>query len=289
MQRTTRKPYTYKRAALLLLVLPIRIDSRRNTPTLYTLSSVPYRPRIPTPRKDNQRATYTPQPFAPSTGQALHSSSCVLSCLLSCTHTTNAATLSRFTLGRIATNAANGSTTKRQPLHLTHSPTIQRRKASRNHCRLLRQPGQFRPAEHKAARLAAALATICPPGPYQPPQRAPTGQHFPLSCRIFADDPPQRAPALLRACLHIYARMYEFLHIRNENYIPYSTCTRKPLILPGFKARDLCTRRQKLFTLGNRARNPLILPGLRTLHKQPIFAFLTIYRYINSNLCRSML
>lgn len=82
----------------------------------------------------------------PSTGQALHFSSCVLSCLLSCLHTTNAATLARFTLGRIATNAH----TIRQHLQPTpptvqpHNasrctwhipPTIQRRKACRNHCR----------------------------------------------------------------------------------------------------------------------------------------------------------
>ena len=61
-QRIAWKPHTYKRAALLLLVLPIRIDSRHNTPQMHTLY-------------------------------------CVLSCLLSCTHTTNAAPLARFTLG----------------------------------------------------------------------------------------------------------------------------------------------------------------------------------------------
>ena len=149
---------------------------------------------------------------------------CLLSCFLSCTHTTNAATLARFTLGRIATNAhtirqhlqptpgrvtlanvqtvsestckrelhafphitpincrhakqraasfrrrstqptkreqttnaANGSTVTGKPLHLTHSPTIRRRQASRNHCRQFRQPG-----------------------PYQPPTFAPTGQPLP--------------------------------------------------------------------------------------------------------------
>ena len=58
MQRTTWKPYTYKRAALLLLVLALHIASRRNTPTLYTLSSLPYRPRVPTPRKESPRATH---------------------------------------------------------------------------------------------------------------------------------------------------------------------------------------------------------------------------------------
>ena len=94
----------------------------------------------------------------------------------------------------LATNAVNGSTTKRQPQHLTHSPTIQRRRASRSHCRQFRQPGLFRPdspqwiaqtvndrqpAERNSARLAAALATLHRPGPYQSPQFAPTGQHSP--------------------------------------------------------------------------------------------------------------
>lgn len=65
MQRITWKHHTYKRATLLLLALALRIDSRRATPTLYTVSSVPYRPRIPTPRKENQHATYTPQISAP--------------------------------------------------------------------------------------------------------------------------------------------------------------------------------------------------------------------------------
>lgn len=45
---------------------------------------------------------------------------------------------------------------KTLPPCLTHSPTIQRRKAGRNHCRQFRQPG-----------------------PNQPPQFAPTGQRFP--------------------------------------------------------------------------------------------------------------
>lgn len=98
-----------------------------------------------------------------------------------------------------------------------------------------------------------------------------------------------RAPALLRARLHIYTRMYEFLHIRNENYIPYSTCTRKALILLAFKARALCNRRKKVFTLGKSARKALIFLRLRALHNQPIYAFLTIYHYINSNLCGSRL
>ena len=159
----------------------------------------------------------------------------------------------------IATNAANVSTMTGQPMHLTHSPTIRRRQARRNHYRQFRQPGQFRPAfpqriaqtvngrqpaEHKAARLAAALATIRQPGPYQPPQFAPTREHFPAFRRIFADDPPQCAPEFLRACLHKYARLYEFLHNRNEIYIPYSTCARKALILPAFKTCTLCIRRK---------------------------------------------
>lgn len=255
MQRTTWKPHTNKRATLLLLVLALHIDRRRNTPTPYTLSSVPYRPRIPTPRKDNQRATYTPQLFAPSTGRTLHFFSCVVSCLLSCTHSTDAAILARFTLEGLQPTRIHSTSTCNQrrqrfnceppPLLLTTPPTIQSRKASRNHCRQFRHPGLFRPAfpqwiaptvnerppaEHEAARLAAALATIRPPEPNQPPPFAPTGQRFPAFRRIFADDPPQRAPALLRACLHIYARMHEFLHIRNENYIPYSTNARKALI-----------------------------------------------------------
>lgn len=44
------------------------------------------------------------------------------------------------------------------PLHLTHSPTIRRRKARRNAVRQFRHPV-----------------------PYQPPQFAPTGQRFPAS------------------------------------------------------------------------------------------------------------
>ena len=107
--------------------------------------------------------------------------------------------------------------------------------------------------------------------------------------RIFADDPPQCAPEFLRACLHKYARLYEFLHIRNENYIPYSTNARKALILLDFKTRALCIRQQKVFTLENRARKALIFLRLRALHNQPICAFLTIYHYINSNLCGNML
>lgn len=173
MQRVTQSRNAYKRAALLLLVLPIRIDSRRNTPTLHALSSVPYRPRIQTPCKNNQRATHTQQLFAPSTGQALH---------------------------------------------LTIPPAIQRHKASRNHCRQFRQPGQLRPAspqriaqtindrqpaEHKAARLAAALATIRPPGPYQPPQFAPTGQRFPLSAGYLRTIPATRAGILARLLAYL--------------------------------------------------------------------------------------
>ena len=95
------------------------------------------------------------------------------------------------------------------------------------------------------------------------------GNISPLFRRIFADDPPKRAPALLHARLHIYARMYEYLHIRNENYIPYTTKAPKPLILPGFKALVLCIRRQKVFTLENSARKPLIYLHLRALHNQP--------------------
>lgn len=273
MQRITWKPHTYKRATFLLLVLPIRIDSRRNVPTPYTLSSVPYRARIPTPRKYNQRATHAPQISAPLQARRCTS---LLACFPACYPAHIPPTPQRLHgllwedrsqrahhPPTLATNAANGSTTKRQPPHLARSPTIWRRKASRSHCRQFRQPGLFRPAfpqrfaptinnrqpaEHKAARLASALATIRQPGPYQPPQLAPNGQRSPLFRRIFADDPPQRAPALLRTCLHIYARMYEFLHIRNENYIPYSTNARKALILPGFKACILYTRRKKVFT-----------------------------------------
>lgn len=81
MQRITWEPHTYKRAALLLLVLALHIDSRRKTPTPHTLSSVPYMPRIPTPRKDNQRATHTPQLFAPL--QAMHCIS-FLACFPAC-------------------------------------------------------------------------------------------------------------------------------------------------------------------------------------------------------------
>lgn len=60
--------------------------------------------------------------------------------------------------GRIATTRTQsaGACNQRQALHLTHSPTIQRRKASRNYCRQFRQPG-----------------------PNQPPQLAPIGQRFP--------------------------------------------------------------------------------------------------------------
>lgn len=198
----------------------------------------------------------------------MHTLYCVFSCLLSCTHTANTATLSRFTLEGLQPTCILSASTcnQRQPLHLKILPTIQRRKASRNHCRQFRQPG-----------------------PNQPPQLAPTGQRSPLFRRIFADDPPQRAPAFLRACLHKYARLYEFLHIRNENYIPYSTNARKALISLAFKACTLCIRRQKVFTLENRARKALIFLRLRALHNQPICAKMTIYQYINSNLCGSML
>lgn len=141
----------------------------------------------------------------PSTGQALHFSSCVLSCLLSCTHTANTATLSRFTLEGLQPTCILSASTCNQrrqrfnretlPPCLTHSPTIRRHKAIRNHCRQFRQPGLFRPdspqriaqtvndrqpAERNAARLAEALATIRRPGPYQPPQFAPIGQRFPV-------------------------------------------------------------------------------------------------------------
>ena len=147
MQRITWKPHTYKRATFLLLVLPIRIDSRRNVPTPYTLSSVPYRARIPTPRKYNQRATHAPQISAPL--QARRCTSFLArfpACYPACTQPTQR---------EQTTNVASGSTAKRQPLNMKHSPTIQRRKASRIHCRQFRQPG-----------------------PHQPPQFTPTGQRF---------------------------------------------------------------------------------------------------------------
>lgn len=173
---------------MLLHMLALRIDSRRNTPTLHTLS-------------------------------------CVLSCLLSCTHTANTATLSRFTLEGLQPTCILSASTCNQrrqrfnretlPPCLTHSPTIRRHKAIRNHCRQFRQPGLFRPdspqwiaqtvndrqpAEHKAARLAAALATICPPGPYQPTQFARAGQRFPaFPPDICGRSAPARAGILARS------------------------------------------------------------------------------------------
>lgn len=89
MQRIMRNPHTYKRAALPLIVLALHIDSRRNTPTLHALSSVPYRPRMPTPRKDNQRATYTPQLFAPLQARRCTSFlACFPACYPACTQPT---------------------------------------------------------------------------------------------------------------------------------------------------------------------------------------------------------
>ena len=144
-QRIAWKPHTYKRAALLLIVLALHIDSRRNTPTLYTLSSVTYRPRIPTPHKESQRAMYTPQIPAPL--QARRCTFFLCAFLLDILHTyhqrRNACTVYS---GRIA---ASAHTIRRrlqptpptvQPHNASRctwhiSPTIQRRKASRNHCR----------------------------------------------------------------------------------------------------------------------------------------------------------
>ena len=191
------------------------------------------------------------------------------------------------------TNATRAYNKRRQRFNcktpaaaLTHSPTIRRRQARRNHYRQFRQPGPFRPVFPQ--RIAQTVN--------DPPAWTVSAAAIRDNWATFPAFPPDicgrsrpRAPALLRACLHKYARLYEFLHICNENYIPYSTNARKALILLAFKACTLCIRRQKVFTLVKCARKALILLHLRTLHKQPICAKMTIYQYINFNLCGSML
>ena len=120
IQRMTWKPHTYKRAALLLIVLALHIDSRRNAPTPYTLSSVTYRPRIPTPCKDNQRATHTPQIPAPLQARRCTSLlACFPACYPACIQPTEQRlhglpwkdrNRRAYHPPTLATNAANGST-----------------------------------------------------------------------------------------------------------------------------------------------------------------------------------
>lgn len=168
MQRITWKPHTYKRAALLLFVLALRIDSRRDAPTLHTLASVPYSPRIQTPHKESkpQRIRRYNSPGPVQAGRSRFPS-CLLSCLLSYMHTTN---------------AANGSTVAGQPQHLTHSPTINRRKARRN-------------ASSRFAAWAVSAAAI----------RANWATFSRFSCQIFADDPGHaRRHSCVLACIFMH-------------------------------------------------------------------------------------
>lgn len=269
-------------------------------PTRHTLSSGPYRPRIPTAHKESQRATYAPQLFAPSTGGTFLLSILlvillfILLVILHAYHQRrNACTVHP---GRIATNVHTIRQRLQlmrrqfpQTIHATNAtPADNKRRQRFNHDRPAAALDTFA-NDPTTQGQTQRLQQIRPPGSYQPPQLAPTGQRFPAFPPDICGRSRPRVPSLLHARLHNYARLYEFLHISNENYIPYPTCARKPLILPGFKACTLCIRRQKVFTLDNRARKALILLHFRALHNQPICAKITIYHYINSNLCGNML
>ena len=133
MQRTTWKPHTYKRAALLLLVLPIRIDSRHNTPQMHTLY-------------------------------------CVLSCLLSCTHTANTATLSRFTLEGL------------QPTCILSASTCNQRRQRFNH-------------ETPAAALGTLADDLETQGQPQPLQTIPPAWTIPARFPAMDCTDCQRPPA----------------------------------------------------------------------------------------------
>lgn len=188
MQHVTQNRNAYKRAALLLLVLPIRIDSRRNTPTPYTLSSVPYRPRIPTPCKDNQRATHTPQIFAPLQARRCTSfPACYPACYPARIPPTPQRLHGLPWEGSQPTRipSADACNQRRQrfnrktlPLHLTHSPTIRQRKASRN-------------ASSKSARL----------GRISRRNSRQLGNAFPIFLPDICGRSRPRAPEFLRAAI----------------------------------------------------------------------------------------
>lgn len=162
-------------------------------------------------------------------------------------------------------NAANGSTAKRQPLHLKHSPTIKRRKARLNQCR------QFRP-----------------PGQVQPPQFAPTGQRFSaFSAGYLRTIPAARGGTLARLLAYLCTNECIFAYSQRKLYTIFDMCP-ESLDFTGFQGLHFMHSPKKVFTLENRTRKALIFLHLRALHNQPICAKTTIYHYINSNLCGSM-